>query len=183
MRVAPAGLLLPGRQVFTIAAQAAALTHGHPSGYLSAGVLAETIAGLADGLALQPAIDAALGTLRGWPMHEETLQAVQRALRLSADTSQPPQPETVEKLGGGWVGEEALAISLYCALYGEASGSLRAGVLLAVNHSGDNDSTAAITGNLLGILMGRSAIPPEWLAPLEMRAAIEAIALQLLSAA
>ena len=28
------------------------------------------------------------------------------------------------------------------------------GILLAVNHSGDSDSTGAITGNILGCLMG-----------------------------
>ena len=41
----------------------------------------------------------------------------------------------------------------------------RKAVLLAVNHSGDSDSTGAIAGNILGTLLGVKAIPPEWIEP------------------
>lgn len=180
MRVAPIGLRLPAGPAFELAARAAALTHGHPSGYLSAGMLAEIIAWLADGLTLEAAIAHALVTLRGWAGHEETLQAVEQACTLAANPHAPATPETVEKLGGGWIGEEALAISLYCALKGIQTGSLRQGVLLAVNQSGDNDSTGAITGNLLGMLMGKSSIPEMWLTRLELMSLVEDFAFQLL---
>ena len=43
MRVAPIGLVPNGfkpEQTFQLAAEAAACTHGHPSGYLSAGAMA-----------------------------------------------------------------------------------------------------------------------------------------------
>lgn len=40
MRVAPVGLFFDKERAFQIACQCAALTHGDPSGYLSAGVLA-----------------------------------------------------------------------------------------------------------------------------------------------
>jgi ADP-ribosylglycohydrolase len=53
-------------------------------------------------------------------------------------------------MGGGWVGEEALAIALYCAL--SAQDDFARAVLLAMNHSGDSDSTGAITGNLVGLI-------------------------------
>lgn len=59
-------------------------------------------------------------------------------------------PEAVERLGGGWVGDEALAISLHCVM--AAKGNFARGVRLAVNHSGDSDSTGAITGNIPGPL-------------------------------
>ena len=72
--------------------------------------------------------------------------------------------------------EEALAISVYCALVAE---SFAGGVVLAVNHGGDSDSTGAITGNILGTLLGREAIPPDWLAKLELRDEIETLALDL----
>ena len=48
-----------------------------------------------------------------------------------------------------------------------------------MNHSGDSDSTGAITGNLLGALLGRSAIPEHWLARLELRAVIEQVSADL----
>lgn len=75
--------------------------------------------------------------------------------------------------GAGWVAEEALAIALFCALKAE---SFEQGVLLAVNHGGDSDSTGSMTGNLLGLLHGRSAIPQGWLDYLELRDVIEEVA-------
>jgi ADP-ribosylglycohydrolase len=80
-------------------------------------------------------------------------------------------------MGGGWVGEEALAISLYCALV--AGDDFTHGLLLAVNHSGDSDSTGSITGNILGLRLGRQAIPERWLAELELRDVIETVAIDL----
>jgi len=45
-----------------------------------------------------------------------------------------------------------------------------------VNHSGDSDSTGAITGSILGALLGDGAIPQSWLNELELRDVIEEIA-------
>ena len=61
-----------------------------------------------------------------------------------------------------------------CAL--AAGEDFARGVLLAVNHSGDSDSTGAITGNLLGLKLGVEAIPEHWPGELELRAEIEAMA-------
>ena len=63
----------------------------------------------------------------------------------------------VMKLGEGWVGEEALAIGLYCALrhMDDFESAMRA----SVNHGGDSDSTGAVTGNILGAAVGYGAIP------------------------
>jgi ADP-ribosylglycohydrolase len=84
-----------------------------------------------------------------------------------------PGAEQVEKLGGGWIAEEALAISIYCAL---VASDFENGVVLAVNHGGDSDSTGAITGNLLGALLGLDVIPQRWREPLELRDVIEHVA-------
>lgn len=77
------------------------------------------------------------------------------------------RPETIERLGGGRVGGETLAISLYCAF--AAEGDFTRGVRLAVNHSGDSDSTGAIAGNILGTISGAGGLPHEWLSQLELR--------------
>src|SRR5690349_12444687 len=71
------------------------------------------------------------------------------------------------------VAEEALAISLYCAL---CSADFSDGIVLAVNHSGDSDSTGSMTGNLLGAIHGVESIPEKWLRPLELHDVIEAMA-------
>ncbi len=149
----------------------AALTHGHPGGYLSAGYLAATIAAILGGQALAEALAAARELLRAQPGHEECLELVDRARRLAHEA--PATPETVALLGEGWVGDEALAISVFCALKAEDFAS---GIILAVNHSGDSDSTGAITGNILGALWGEAAIPATWLDQLELRAEIGTIA-------
>ena len=70
--------------------------------------------------------------------------------------------------------EEALAIAVYCALTHPED--LAAAVRLAANHSGDSDSTAAITGNIMGALLGAEAIPASWLDVLELRDTIDRLA-------
>jgi ADP-ribosylglycohydrolase len=178
MRVAPVGLVAEDEeQAFSLGCEAAAITHGHPSGYYSAGCFAAIVYHLTEGRSLPEAIELALRILERPENdeHEECAEAVHRAVALwRAGILMKQSPEMVERLGGGWVGEEALAISLYCAL--ASQDDFARGVLLAVNHSGDSDSTGAITGNLLGLMLGVGAIPENWLAELELRAEIEAMA-------
>ena len=73
--------------------------------------------------------------------------------------------------------EEALAISIYCALV--AGDDFRKGVLLSVNHSGDSDSTGSITGNILGALYGVDILPESWMVNLELKGLIEETAADL----
>lgn len=177
MRVAPIGLVAGDEEhAFSLGCEAAAITHGHPSGYYSAGCFAAIIWRLAEGRSLPEAIELTLRQLERPENedHEECAAAIHQAVTLWRDRELTPSPEVIERIGGGWVGEEALAISLYCAL--AAGGDFARGVLLAVNHSGDSDSTGAITGNILGLILGVEAIPEKWLAELELRAEIEAVA-------
>lgn len=173
MRAAPVGLAVrqPLAETFTLGCETAALTHGHPSGYLAAGFLAATTAALLTGQTLEEAIAAARALLITHQHHAECLAAVDAAVQLAREA--PATPATVARLGQGWVAEEALAIALFCALTAEDFAS---GVILAVNHSGDSDSTGAITGNLLGALLGAGALPAHWLERLELRAEIGALA-------
>src|SRR5512146_2429798 len=90
MRVAPIGLAFKGEAAFEQACAAAALTHGHPSGYLSAGVLAQVIGDIVQGKSLKEAVQASLSTLARWPGHEEVLNAIQNALKAAREC--PPTP-------------------------------------------------------------------------------------------
>jgi ADP-ribosylglycohydrolase len=156
MRVAPIGLVTA--QPFALAVEAAAITHTHPTGYLAAGAFAAIIGGIARGNELPAAAGSARDQTRTEDGSDETLRSIDAALDLAASTPLPT-PEAVESLGGGWVAEEALAIALYCAL---TAADFRHGVLAAVNHSGDSDSTGSMCGNLLGAGLGVDAVPAEW---------------------
>lgn len=171
MRAAPGAALRGGgmRQGRVIAA----VTHGHPTGQVAAGALVVLLNRLTLDADLGTALDVVLAELADEPGGGETDVALRRAREL-ARSSTPPGPETVQQLGAGWVAEEALAIAVYAAL--RAEGDFRRGVLLAVNHSGDSDSTGAIAGNLLGALLGEAALPPEWVEPLEAREVITTVA-------
>src|SRR4029079_2843307 len=57
MRIAPVGLLAGGPHPFALGCDLAALTHGHPSGYLTAGAMALLVAQLVAGHGLDPALD------------------------------------------------------------------------------------------------------------------------------
>lgn len=63
-------------------------------------------------------------------------------------------------------------MSVHCALAHPAPDEMREALLLAVNHSGDSDSTGAITGNILGALHGERAVPAAWAAAVEGRETI-----------
>ena len=176
MRVAPVGLFahslhLKPQQTFQLGNRLAGLTHGHPTGQLTGGALAVFIQGLAGGVALRNCLPPVKALLRATPDHEETLHAIEQAESLAG--SDLPHAEAIKRLGQGWIAEEALAVSLYCALVAQ---DFKHGVKLAVNHDGDSDSTGAIAGNLLGALYGESAIPAKWLQPLELRGVITEVA-------
>jgi ADP-ribosylglycohydrolase len=170
MRVAPVGLARFD-DPFRVGSELAAITHGHPTGHLAAGYFAQLVANLVGGAGLLGAAHAALDRLAAEPGHEETLRAVETALELSEKVE--ASPEVLEGLGGGWTAEEALAIGLYCAL---EAGDFEHGVLLAVNHGGDSDSTGSIAGNLLGLIAGERGIPRRWLDALELRDVIATLA-------
>lgn len=203
MRVAPIGLISPmgdAGAAFELAAESAALTHGHPSGYLSAGVAASIVRLLVDGVNLntQPrsyhgrgAIEQSCGHLLAFPGHEETLAAVSGAvacaakgldknsfLGTEAETGSGFRchAEAVETLGGGWVGEEALAIALYAVL---SAASFVEALSIAANHSGDSDSTASIAGQFWGAMNGLGGIPHDWVTSLDVLVPLLHLARQL----
>ncbi len=169
MRVAPIGLA--GGDAFTVGCQAAALTHGHPSGYLAAGALALMVGELVRGRGLPAAAAAAVSTLERADGREEVIAALTAAVH--AAELGPLSADAIGILGQGWTAEEALAIATHCALTAD---TFRSGVLHAVNHDGDSDSTGAICGNLLGAALGAGAIDGDLLEGLEGRDVITQVA-------
>ena len=176
MRAAPAGLITNDPiEAYRIGRELAALTHGHPSGWIAAGAFAAIICELAKGTQPTKAVQLALLLVETEESGNEVTEALIDAIAVSEQTE--VTAADVEGLGAGWTAEEALAISVACFL---TDLEPREQLLLAVNHSGDSDSTGAITGNLIGAAKGQRAIPSDWLADLEMNALITSVALELL---
>lgn len=172
MRTAPVGLVFPPTDAFDHGVAFAAITHGHPSGYLSAGYMAELIAHLVAGRPLAEAVTRTTAHLITYPEHEETLAQVEQAQQSNLEGR--PVEAAIRGLGEGWVGEEALGIALFCAL--RFADDYRAGVTAAANHDGDTDSTASMAGAILGTLLGIDAIPHDWIEAVENRQGLDAAA-------
>ena len=103
---------------------------------------------------------------------EELEDIINHAIQLS--TNQLDDLDNIHALGEGWVAEETLAIAIYCSL--KYQNDFSAGIIAAVNHKGDSDSTGAVTGNILGALLGYEAIEDKWKENLELHDVILEVA-------
>ena len=177
MRVAP---LAVNYQMYDITqldmegAQLAAITHGHSLGYMPAAVLVHIINRIVfppEGKAMSlkeivlEARETTAKIFEGDPHLGELTDIIDRAVRLS-ENDRTDDLDNIHQLGEGWVAEETLGIALYCAL--RYRHDFSAGIVAAVNHNGDSDSTGAVTGNILGALLGYHAIADQWKHDLEL---------------
>ena len=195
MRVAPVGLLFEGDAVSSgadtnrpegmatdggtgsstcmdpdmIGARVAAITHGHELGYIPAATLTHIIrkivhedATIED--AVTSALDAAEIRFEGAGALPAYLKLMKKAVCLAREDVK--DLDAIHELGEGWVGEEALAIAVYCAL--RYPDDIDRALIAAVNHSGDSDSTGAIAGNIVGASVGLEGIPDKYKRDLEL---------------
>ncbi len=163
-------------------AQLAAITHGHSLGYMPAAVLVHIINRIVfppkgAQMSLKEIVLEARDTMNrifaGDPNLPTLTEIIDRAVSL-AESGSGDDLENIHQLGEGWVAEETLGISLYCAL--KYQHDFSAGIIAAVNHKGDSDSTGAVTGNILGALLGYEAIEEKWKKDLELSDVILEIA-------
>ena len=172
MRVAPAGLYYAegsSREAARLGGELAALTHGHPLGYLPGAALASMVQTLtAADATVDQALEQAIADLESLYAPGEELADMVALLRLAREKAEADIPDLdgIHALGEGWVGDEALAIAVFCAL--RHPDDFDAAIVAAVNHKGDSDSTGAIAGNLLGARLGLAGIPEKFLTRLEL---------------
>ena len=175
MRVAPVGLFFNDRgwdirDVCRLGAEAGALTHGHPLGWLPGAVLVQMIHEITqNGETVLDAACHAIHTMEEmWASVPERLplaQLLQKAVELAS--TDLDDLRAIHRLGEGWHGDEALAIAVYCAV--KYAGDIDKTLIAAVNHNGDSDSTGAIAGNIIGAQVGLSGIPEKYTRSLELR--------------
>lgn len=182
MRVAPVGLHMEdGKAAAMVAADCAAVTHGHEMGYIPAAMLAHIIHSLShcDGISLNGAVASAQRAMVELYQETEHLPEFMDLIDTAVELAQQSLDDrmAIRRLGAGWCGDEAIAIAIYCAL--RHSNSFERALTASVNHGGDSDSTGAITGNIMGAYLGLSGIPEKYLEKLELRDVIMELAADL----
>lgn len=173
MRIAPAALSFEdSRQAMIAAAEESAITHGHEMGYIPSAAVAYIINRLVYGEKNVP-----FETLVRESMSEVTAifgkKSVGEYLPMIVDKALAYAPNgesdvlNIEDIGGGWTGDDAFAVAVYCVLrYGSDFDKV---MISSVNHSGDSDSTGAIAGNIVGAMIGYDSIPEKWKSELELK--------------
>lgn len=155
-------------------AKTAAITHGHSLGYMPAAVLVHIIhcavyQNKDNHIDLYDIIEESRQTAATLFEGDENLTILTSIIDKAIIFSQNSRSdeENIRKLGEGWVAEETLAIALYCSL--RYKNDFSKGIIAAVNHSGDSDSTGAVTGNILGAYLGYDKIEEKWKEKLELK--------------
>ena len=176
MRVAPMGLVDADdiRQLDLEGAQVAAVTHGKPLGYMPAAVITHVINRIAfpkeadNPMSLKEIVLEARDTMQEIFAGEESLPELIRIIDLAIELSENDRDDldNIHRLGEGWVAEETMGIALYCTL--KYQDDFTGGLVAAVNHKGDSDSTGAVAGNMLGAWLGYKAIDRQWKEHLEL---------------
>ncbi len=153
------------------AAQIAAVTHGHSLGYMPAAVVNHIICrtlSSAPEMTLKEIVLEARDTAAKIFADDEHLpeltEIIDRAVCLSENDGN--DLDNIHMLGEGWVAEETLGIALYCSM--KYQNDFSKAVIASVNHRGDSDSTGAVTGNIVGALVGYEAIEEKWKTNLEL---------------
>ena len=147
----------------------AGITHGHSLAKLSAALLCHILHEIIyHPNCLKKIVIDAKNTINKLyyddPYIKELNDIIDFAIQLSENNCS--DLENIKQLGEGWVSEEALAIAIYCSL--KYQNDFSKGIIAAVNHSGDSDSTGSITGNILGAFNGYANIEDKWKNHLEL---------------
>jgi len=167
MRAHPVGIAFAGQiaRAFDIGLRSAAITHGGSEGYMPAGFLAALVSEIFNGTDFMEAIQKNIDymTIIFSPIRTDaTVRIVARALASFNDSGETgriiDQTFATRSNSAGWYGDEALGVALFACL--RASEPVEA-VKIAVNHSGDSDSTGSIAGAIAGAMYGHRAFCEE----------------------
>ena len=162
MRVAPIGYFYQHHpdKLMQVARASGLCTHGHRTA-VAASVGAAYLVKLAlDNVEPGSMISAVLEFTNG--ISQEFDQAV---LKIDECLGWSDEKKALNYLGEGWIGEEAVALALYCFL--RYPQDFKETVLRGANTNGDSDSIACIAGSISGAYLGFNAIPGKWVKMIE----------------
>jgi ADP-ribosylglycohydrolase len=162
MRAAPIGYFYRDdpAKLKAVAHATGICTHGHPTADAACIGAACLVKMALDGVKPREMIPRLLACTAG------VSGEFQRAVSKINECLAWEDPEAaLRHLGEGWVGEEAVALALYCFL--KSPGDYRRVVTRAANTNGDSDSVACIAGSISGACLGAAAIPGDWIRRIE----------------
>lgn len=178
MRVAPCGLYTEDpAEAGMLAAECAAITHGHWSGIVASYVCAAMISMITyQDMNVEESLREAIELVQNNLdiKHDMTpfIEMIDNVVRLSKLDIR--DIDAIRQLGEGWVADEAFAIAIYSCL--KHPNSFEDAVVCAVNHDGDSDSTGAITGHIVGAALGMPSIPQYYVDNVELKDVVLEIA-------
>lgn len=165
-RTAPLGLLpnLQAASVMDLAAESAAITHGHPEEIWSAAALAGLTHHLARGAELTVAAERVCAELQDRTGAEEVVPKLQQALQMGQSADARPLQDA-DQLGRGLTAGEALAASLYFALQGDSFVEV---LSTGANQIDNSHVAASLAGQLYGAAHGVMGLPHAWVRRLDV---------------
>jgi ADP-ribosylglycohydrolase len=174
MRAAPIGYLYQHHpwKLKEVAHASGICTHGHPTADVASIGAAYLVKLALDGVTPERMIPELLAFTDG--ISNEWDDAI---LKVGRCLAREDEEKALVSLGEGWVGEEAVALALYCFL--RYSDSYRKTVIRGANTNGDSDSIASIAGSISGAYLGVEAIPKSWIGKIEKSAYLADLAKRL----
>jgi ADP-ribosylglycohydrolase len=162
IRVAPIGYAYQNdpTKLREVAHATGIATHAHPASDAAAIGAAYLIKLALDGIPPEEYVRETLAFTDGISADFDTTM-----LRVGHVQEWTDEYAAITHLGSGWIGEEAVAMAVYCAVR-HRDDFVRA-VHRAVNIPGDSDSVGCITGGLVAARVGLDGIPKNWIARLE----------------
>jgi ADP-ribosylglycohydrolase len=155
-----------------LAVASSVITHRHPTAAAAAAAAAFLVKLALDRVPPGQYLARTMAFLDG--MDETMEQALRAVAHVGAWTN---EEEALEHIGRGWVGEEAVALAVYCVL--RYPDDYTACMRRAANTEGDSDSIACIAGSISGARLGLEAIPADWRARCEHAADLARLAARL----
>lgn len=168
-------------QAARLGANVAALTHGHPLGYIPAAAFVYTLFRLltpGETACFTEIVQEAVACVQGlFPGEDADKFGALACKAMELAASGMPDASSIHILGEGWVAEEAFAIAVYCCA--KYTDDYLKTVRVAVNHEGDSDTTGCVAGHMAGAITGVSCIQQKMVSQLELSGLITQIATDL----
>jgi ADP-ribosylglycohydrolase len=159
MRVATIGYLYQHdeRRLYEVAHASGLITHRHPAAIAASLAGAYLVKLALDGVHPRDYMRLVMQFCDG--VSDEFDAAI---LRIGHTLGWINEEASLKHIGEGWVGEEAIALALYCIL--RNPDDYEACVCRAANTNGDSDSIACIAGGIMGARLGSpDAMPQMWI--------------------